>query len=107
MLSGLATEITLCRHVVYTAALVTQLAGKQQCTPILDGNLVLMGKGAHAVEDEEEQQSKTPHVALGIGVVIPSTKLLLCHFWRLNPLIDPVRHALQVRGHTTAYYCTS
>jgi len=69
--------------------------------------LVLVGKLAHALEDEEEQQSKTPRVVLGIGVVIPSTTLLLCHFWRLNPLIDPVRHALQVRGRTTALCCKS
>jgi len=81
-------------------ALDTQLAGKQQSTPLLDGDLVLMGKLAH--EDKEEQQPKAPHVVLGLRVVTLSIALLICHFWRLNPLIDPVRHALQVRGRTTA-----
>ena len=76
-------------------ALDTQLAGKEQSTPLLEGDLVLVGKLAH--EDNEEQQSKAPHVVLGLSIV-----LLMCHFWRLNPLIDPVRHALQVRGRTTA-----
>ena len=64
--------------------------------------MMLMGEMAYALQDKEEQQSKTPYVVLGIRVVIPSTKLLVCHFWRLNPLIDPVRHALQVRGCTPA-----
>ncbi len=80
-------------------ALDTQLAGKQQGTPILDGKLVLMGK--LALEDKEEQQAKAPHVVLRSRVVMLGTTLLLCHFWRLNPLIDPARHGLQVRGCTT------
>jgi len=64
--------------------------------------LVLMGKLAHALEDKEEQQPKAPHVLLGVRIVESGIALLLCHFWRLKPLTNPIRHALQVRGRTTA-----
>ena len=65
---------------------------------------MLTGKLTHALEDTEHQQAKAPHVLLRVRIVEPRLVLLLRHFWRLSAIINPVRHALQVRGRTPAQY---
>ncbi len=65
---------------------------------------MLMGKLALALEDKEHQQAKGAHVLMGLRIVEARPVLLLCHFWRLSAIIDPVRHALQVRGRTPAQF---
>jgi hypothetical protein len=101
MLSGVASECYLVLPFCVSGP-ATQFAGKKQGSPIPDGNLMLMGKLAHALEEREEQEPKTPHVLLGVRIVVPSLVLLLRHFWSLDTITHPVRHALQVKGCTPA-----